>query len=340
MQNRERTIPNPLECLYLVCSTICNLRCRFCAHHKSTIPRQTMPFSTFAAVVDKATAFGFETFNLTPLVGESLTDPDFLHKLHHLERHPGVFDFYFCTNLTLADNAFFASIGGLKKLRWLSISIYGHDAESFYRITGAGPRTYRRLLDNLRHLCRQRVLLPRTELRLRSVDSFELDACDSELCDVVRQLVAEGVRLRVPKVYQNWGGLIESSQLKNLQIALMDSGDPKSEPCVFPFFKPTVLPDGRLNACSAGDGNAALIIGDLKRQSFDEIYSPANNTYMELLEAHLAGRFDPPCRACTGYRAISADWYSYTFHRKPFVSLAEFRTWLSDDKSQDPAWSA
>jgi MoaA/NifB/PqqE/SkfB family radical SAM enzyme len=340
MQSAQRTIPNPLECLYLVCSTICNLSCRFCAYHKSSIPRQSMPFSLFSSAVDQATVFGFETFNLTPLVGESLTDPDFAHKLQHLDQHPEVHDFYFCTNLTLADDAFLAFAAGLKKMRWLSISLYGHDAESFSHLTGGTKSTYRKLLDNLQLLAQHPALLPRTELRLRSAATFDYEACHSELCSIVRQLVAQGVRLRIPTDYQNWGGLIEASDIEDLPIELKTSPGSRQEPCVFPYFKPTVLPDGRLNACSSGDGNAALIIGDLKSQGFEEIYSPSNRAYLRLLEAHQAGRFDPPCRDCSSYRPLSADWYSYAYHRKPFVSLHEFQTWLSRDKARDPAGRA
>ena len=95
-------------------------------------------------------------------------------------------------------------------------------------------------------------------------------------------------------------------------------------PCSFLFYKPTVLPDGRLNACYADDGNATMVIGDLSRQGFEEIYSLRNDAYVELLVSQLEGRWSPSCRACTGYRAVNDEHYSYAFHEKPFVSFAEF----------------
>jgi len=330
--DRTRTIPNPLECLYIACSTACNLRCRFCAYPLSTIRKANMQFSTFAVVVDQATAFGFETFNLTPLVGEALVDPGFLDKLNYLEQHAGVHDFYFCTNLTLAERGFFDSVSRFRKLRCFSVSIYGHDEDSFSRLTGADRAVYQRLLDNLRHLATDPQLAARSEFRIRSGRAFRLEHCQSELCTSLQELERLGSRIRIPQEYQNWGGLIEATRLEGLDLTLKDNA-PRTEPCVFLYFKHTVLPDGMLNACSSGDGNASLTIGNLLEQTFEQIYSTSNTRYAKLLEAQRAGQFSPLCQVCTGYRSISASWYSYTFHRQPFMSEIEFERWLANPKN-------
>jgi hypothetical protein len=290
-----------------------------------------MPFDIFTTVVDKATAFGFETFNLTPLVGEPLADPGFLDKLAYLEHHPGVYDFYFCTNLTLANTDVFLFLEHLDKLRCLSISLYGHDQASFMALTESSPHVYRRLLESLGGLGAYEQLTSKTELRIRTSESFQLETCDSAMCTIVRELSQLGVRVRIPKKYQNWGGLIDTSAaspLADLGIPLKEPDNIKSAPCVFLFFKHTVLPNGDLNACSAGDGNATLTIGNVVAQRFQEIYSTDNARYMQMLDAHRRHEFSGPCQACTGYRSVSTDWYSYKYHHKPFITLDNFYQWL------------
>jgi hypothetical protein len=328
MTDPHPALPNPLECLHVTCSTICNLECRFCASPTSKIPRATMPLSTFTTVVDKGTAFGFRTFNLTPLVGEALADEGLLSKLSYLEQHPRVRDFYFCTNFTLANASFLETLASLTKLRCFSISVYGHDRASFSVLTGAGDAVYRRLLDNLCLLRDQPRLAAQSELRLRTVRGFRLEDHDSELCDGLRRLAQLGSRIRIPRHYQNWGGLIDPLQVTEANLELKLPPPPRRQPCVFLYFKPTVLPDGRLNACSSGDGNAVHIIGDLLKQSFAEIYSTGNPRYRRFLANHRAGIFPTPCRSCTGYRGIDDGWYSYAYHRRPFVSLTDFERWL------------
>ena len=59
-----------------------------------------MPNELFFDIVEKAYKFGFTVFNVTPMIGEVLTDPGFLQKLDFLEAHVGVKSFSFCTNLS------------------------------------------------------------------------------------------------------------------------------------------------------------------------------------------------------------------------------------------------
>jgi hypothetical protein len=67
-----------------------------------------------------------------------------------------------------------------------------------------------------------------------------------------------------------------------------------------------------------------MIIGDLTRQSFDEIYSLDNDAYLRLVEGHCRGRFNPACARCSAYRPLEADHYSYAFHERPFIPLETF----------------
>jgi uncharacterized Fe-S cluster-containing radical SAM superfamily protein len=327
----EPHFPHPLESLFVSTTSSCNLRCVFCAYARSTLPRQVMPFDDFLGYIEQATEFGYRTFNLTPHLGEPLTDPLFLERLRHLEEHPGVDDFYFSTNLTLANEGFFSALAGLHKLRWLSISVYGHDEDSFASITRRGPRLYQRLVQNLQLLLEQEDLLPRSELKVRTVHAFDLAGSASELSAVVRQLEEAGMRVRVPPEFSNWSGLVGAQELQDLSLQPRQRRSSAGGPCVFLFYKPVVLPDGTLNACSAADGNATLRIGNLKQNDFASLLSSANAPYMEILEGHLGGEPPAVCRPCTAYRGITEPWYAYQFHKRETVTLHWFMEWLREN---------
>ncbi len=321
-------IPHPLECLYIASSTICNLNCIFCAYDISEIEKQTMPYKDFTKYIEKAVRFGFDTFNLTPLIGESLIDPTFFEKLIYLENRNDVAEYDFCTNLTRANDGFFNIIKKCEKLRSFSISIYGHDQQSFTEITRSDFRWYQNVINNLHKLTHCLEIHHKTELRIRSVNTFNLLNCHSELCQLIKQLEVLGVRVRIPCEYQNWGGLIPQDQLINNKLIPKKNIQIKKEPCVFLFFKHTIRPDGFINACSAGDGNGRFVIGNISQQAFEDIYSGQNSVYMNLIQSHLNRDFNNVCQSCSAYRPLSADWYSYKFHRKPFITMSEFFNWL------------
>jgi uncharacterized Fe-S cluster-containing radical SAM superfamily protein/tRNA A-37 threonylcarbamoyl transferase component Bud32 len=318
-------IPNLSECLYIMPATACNLRCRFCGCGKMSLAKQIMADNLFARVVTEACRFGFSRFGLTPMVGEALLDPHLLEKLEFLERCPDVAGYSFCTNFVAADAAFIKSLLRLRKLQWLSISICGHDPESFTALTETGPEVFERQLDNLEHLAGVPSLPFSLELRVRTVRSFDPGAQTSRLGSLLRHFAERKAQLRIPHdLYSNRGGLISIQDLAGVDIALKEEVPKSNSPCVFLFYKHTVLPDGRLNACYTGDVNATMVIGDLSRQSLEEIYSLDNETWLRLIEGQLRGCFTGFCRSCTDYRSVTESHYSFRYHEKLNLRLSDF----------------
>ncbi len=324
-ENARLPVPDLREALYIIPSTICNFRCRFCASRKSTIPKQVMSNDLFFAVVEKACAYGFEIFGLSPMVGEALTDPAFLEKLQFLEGHPRVAGYSFCTNLSLAGGAFLDSLKKLKKLRWLAVSVCGHTPSLFTAITGADEKLFRVVVRNLKCLTQWPRIGERFEVRLRTSASYRPEDADPELGTVLKDLAGRGVRVRVPHDrYSNWAGLITQDELSDAGITLKPARSKGNVPCTFLFYKHTVLPDGRLDACSTADAHAEMVIGDLTRQDFSEIYSLSNARWLDFIRRQCEGRFSRSCEACTDYRALTDDHYTYDFHQRARRSLRGF----------------
>jgi sulfatase maturation enzyme AslB (radical SAM superfamily) len=302
---RSLVVPHIEEGLYVMPSTICNLSCRFCGLAKSSMPGQVMAKETFLTVIGKACEYGFRYFNLTPVIGEPLTDPKLTEKMELLEKKAGVQAFCLCTNMTLADARFLDLCRNLARLRWLSISLYGHDVDSFRKITRKGPDTYFRILENLRYVTRwPDFVASRVEIRMRTEAGVGEERYEHELRRLLDLFRAAGGRIRYAgdeDWFDTWGGLVSREDLEGLDIRL-SRPRLKKAPCSYLFRKHTVWPDGRLSACSRTDVNGTMIIGDLLQQIFEQIYSHQNGPWAGLISAQLAQRFPAICQNCTAYR--------------------------------------
>ncbi len=324
-------IPHPLECLNVSVSTACSLECRFCAYRHSRIPRRSMPDSLFQSCIERAVRFGHRTFNLTPIVGEVLLDPSFLNKLVYLDNHPGVKFYFFSSNLTRADDEFFATLRKLGKLRWLSISLYGLNPQDYQKITGASEGVFADVVRNLQKLSCLPSLAGRCEVKVRGPGPRSASTPLPECVEIINRLESQRIQVRNGVRIMNWGGLIKKRDMAELDMDFKQAERHRTRPCVFLFHKPNILPDGTVNACSCGDAHAELNIGNLVEERFADIFSSANERYLRILHGQMAGRFGAPCGGCSGYRPLDQNWYSYHYYDREFIPPREFFEWLSNN---------
>ncbi len=93
-------------------------------------------------------AMGYRNFDLTPCTAmSSWTGAS--SSLQFLEEHPEVEGYHFFTNFSVPKPQQIEQLIGLKKLKVVTISIYGHDLQSFVAITKSTEKVYQRLLGNL-----------------------------------------------------------------------------------------------------------------------------------------------------------------------------------------------
>ena len=330
---KNEFILNPKEHLYIEVSNICNLRCRFCGYSKTSNKKLIMSNGMFFDIINKATAFGYDTFGLTPITGEVFIDKNFITKLKFLENHPKVKNYSFYTNFTLANEEIIDWLIEAKKLKELSISIYGHDYDSFSAITGSNEKTYNNLISNLNYLlkrCKKKKI--KLRFSLRTYTSFNtLEECKSELCHILMTLIKiTKSKILIPKVQNTWGGYITQDDVKGLDIIIGDATKIyKNGACLLIFYKNQVLVDGRINACACRDINATLKIGDLQNQTFDEIYSINNKDYKNLIDSQQKGDFNPICENCDFYRSIYKKYNYFTRYKKKPLTLEIFYQNLS-----------
>jgi len=307
----------------------CNLACKFCGYAKKEQGRVVMPNEDFARYIDQATELGFIDFSLTSSSGEIFFDKGAAWKLDYLDNHPLTGTYQFYTNLILPNQAMIDKIFNLKKLEWMGFSIYGHDLESFSRITAKPEKQYNRLVTNLNRIADNsgsgKDLF---EIHLRTDRSFNwhpddgIDENSSDLVKAMYRAVTEGGVKWCGnwEIYDTWGGLVTPEDVVDLDVELTDgSHQPKVGACILLFDEPMIFADGAVNACACRGIDRSLQIGDLHTSSLKEILSSDNTVFRGIIDRHQKSDYPETCKDCMVYRSV---------YRKPrgwpFTTIAEF----------------
>ncbi|MFX0186746.1 MAG: radical SAM protein [Candidatus Hodarchaeota archaeon] len=335
---KNEFVPNPKEHIYIETTNICNLGCKFCAYSKASTKKTAMSNKKFFEIVNNATEAGYDTFGLTPIVGEVFVDKNFIQKLNFLENHKKVKNYHFFTNFTLGNKEIVDALLKFKKLKELFISLYGHDKESFMKFTGGSESVYNNLIENLEYLSNQlknKSLDFELGFGLRTYRSFNsLDECTSKLCQILKDILNNTRRshLNITKLYYNWGGYITQDDVEGLEITInKPTKYYKCGLCSLILYKNQILADGRINACACRDVDATLEIGDLNTQRFEEIYSIKNKKYIDIIKSQQNGYFNPVCRDCDFYRSIYKYYKVYHKYKRKLFCLNDFYASLNRD---------
>ena len=335
---KNEFIPNPKEHLYVEVTNICNLRCKFCGYSKSLRTKKLiMSNETFYNIIEQATKFGFDTFGLTPIVGEVFVDKNFMDKIKFLEEHPKVKKYSFFTNFTLVNEKIIDELIKTKKIEELYISLYGHDLNTFVTITRSNKKAYEELNSNLKYLLEKSNNLNfKLSFGLRTDRLFnKIEDCESDLCKVLRSLLFRTKsEIQILKSFNTWGGLITQDDIKGIDMIINDpSKFYKNGACSLIFYKNQVMVNGKINACACRDIHATLKIGDLNTQNFEDIYSIRNSDYIELIKNQQNRNFNSICTYCDFYRSIYKNYDVYQKYQKKSISLKVFFQYLSKHQS-------
>lgn len=323
---RREFIPVDLGAFNIETTSICNLKCRFCAYEKKESPKVSMANDTFADVVEQAILLGFDRFHLTPCTGDVFMDRHLFEKLVFLDEHPKVREYAFFSNLTIPTHDQLMRLMNLKKFEGMMISVYGHDEASFVAITKASPKIYRRLLANLETIIEH---LDRWPFRVAIGHRSSFDAVSSDASDLMRLLARfkkAGISVDASHgMYNNWGGYITQEDVAGLNMHITPADDTvKAGACVKLFDSVQVMATGVVNGCSCRDVDATLAIGNVGSKPLAEIISSKNAEYRKIIDEQQAGKFRPVCASCDFYRSIYHQPKSYRRGNVPTQTVERY----------------
>ena len=138
-----------LESFYSIeITNVCNLKCVFCGYQKFNGKFKIDDFEEFKFKLEQVAKLTDRNISLTPLTGDVFTDKNVIPKLQYIDNHHGIKGYQLTTNFILITEDEIINFISLKKLKQLKkISIYGHDEDSFIKISKS--KSYKRLIRNL-----------------------------------------------------------------------------------------------------------------------------------------------------------------------------------------------
>ena len=319
-------VPLKTKTINIETSSLCNLECVFCAYVKKSSPKVSMADSFFHNCVEQAIAMGYTQYELTPCTGDVFMDRHLFNKFQFLEDHPAVEGYRFFTNFTIPKRSDVDRLTQLKKLKNVTVSIYGHDLPSFMAITKSTEKVYNRLCSNLQ------ALLDRLDQKhfnldigIRTVNNAPLRPT-SDLMELVERFRERGIRARKAHVYNNWGGYVTQADVAGLAIDITGTETVyKRGACIRLFTDYQIMATGIVNGCACRDVDATLRIGDLNETPLHKILSPENPSYMQLIEEQQRGEFRPVCKSCDYYKSIYHKRMTDRRYGTEFLSIDEFK---------------
>jgi MoaA/NifB/PqqE/SkfB family radical SAM enzyme len=317
-------IPTLPTMLNVETSSLCNLKCRFCAYTKKQSPKVSMKDAFFIDCINQAVAMGYCRFEMTPCTGDVFMDRHLFNKLDFLENHPDVSGYQFFTNFTVPDAHDIKRLVRLNKLSNLTISVYGHDLKSFIAITKSTEKVYHRLIGNLETLFDQ--LEHRKfglDFGLRSTRELPRQPV-SDILKLLARFERAGIAVRKSRgLYNNWGGYITNDDVSGLSIDITGADAIyKNGACAHLFTTVQIMASGIVNGCACRDVDATLRIGDLNEKPLREIISTRNEAYMSLIDEQQRGEFRPVCQSCDYYKSI---YHMRSIYRKSAIALQSLR---------------
>jgi len=311
--------PHPRENIFIDPTGLCNLACRFCAYPK-LMPGHSMDLELFKRAINQATDIGFRRVFLTPMLGDAFMDKTLDKKLDFLENHKLINEYGLYTNFILADVDL---VNRLKKLRELSISVYGVNLEDFKLVTKKEKNQYEKFINNLESLKEShkkdqikyklhfsiRTRVNDEILKLNSNDrvNYILNNRKGEVIDYLRYF-KDYTKITLATVTDTWLGVVNQADVDVLGYKVSPAG-PMKGPCNLIFGSIQIRYNGTVHACTRSVQDK-LKIGDLNKNDLRYILSFKNPEYKSLVDSHISENYSEACIGCAHYRSVYQNFKS------------------------------
>lgn len=250
--------------LWIELTNHCNLKCKLCPNREIHISKKGfMKWYLFKKIIDDAEGKVRE-LNLFHR-GESLLHPKLFDMIEYAGSKGFVTKIH--TNATLLKTSIIEKILD-SKLSYISFSFDGYVKSTYEknRVSSSYEETLNGILKFLSTKKEKGKSQPYTVLQIMEYDNQfskrELKIQRKNFVKKFKSLPIDRIVIRTP---HNWGGLLElgneSEYIKNKSIA-----------CTFPWYSLVILYNGVVVPCPQ-DFNAMLIVGDIRKQSLEDIFN-------------------------------------------------------------------
>lgn len=257
----------------------CNARCVMCAHSRKEM-FGTMPMELFEKIIDDCVKNNITNIGLS-VYGEPLMDKHFFDRVRYLRKYNMNYGFF--TNGYLLNSSkvqMLFDLGGLAKINF---SVCGY-SKNVYENTMVGLKrdiTYKNILNFLQAKQNQR---NKPIVVISTVKTFSTMK-DKDMEKFIRFWQR-----------QKWVDFIITANLwdrmgkENIddsvgKIGKMIRRDTWLPPCKELWGCVYVYFDGKVTPCCADNDNRELIIGDMNKQTLEDVYS--SDIFMNLRHLHL-----------------------------------------------------
>lgn len=262
--------------------TACNYSCTICPRDIFKRKHEVMPTSLFAELISKITAEAPQ-YNMVTFAGfgEPLLDPDFVDKVR-ICRDAGLETLVLTNGSKLSEKTFMELDAlGMQSVR---VSFYGMTPDSYRKVHNPPESlSFEQVVKTIENICQ----MERSTKLLLTLNVVE-GVNDDDVAEWIEYWKDRADLVEVWKPH-NW---VYGREFRGVEVS-------KRNTCGRPFNGPLqVQVDGTVNMCCF-DFNGDLLLGDLKAQSLNEIFT--SEEYEKIKQCHESGDYgdhDLICKNC------------------------------------------
>lgn len=264
-------------------TSVCNLKCPFCATAHEEYPRGFMSFELYKKIIDEGKESGLYSIKLN-FRGEPLLHPEIAHLVSYAKRR-GIVDVFFNTNATLLTDKVSKALieSGLDRL---IISFEGY-TKAIYERNRIGAR-FEDVVSNVRNLfyLKRKMNSKHPVLRLQTVDLKEFDGY-------------------LPAYEEFWSSYADEITCIDLRDETADYTKLKAEDwrCLYPWRRLCITWDGEILTCPFVNRSPSQYkwrgFGNIKDVTIQEIWN--GEAMAKFREAHkrCLPHTIEPCKYCS-----------------------------------------
>lgn len=274
----------------------CQLRCTFCLNStEHGIKPDLFSLEDFRKVIDLCIENEFNEVDLTPNLGDFLSDPNHIEKLSYLENHPGVKWYGFVTNfLDVKDEILEFSSKMTKGI--IEPSIYGFDSLQYKQVTGKD--FFDKFVENIKrlshHIIEENMVSPPLRYYLRC------EVKEDSWLYKHMMFMAETYKARMEwteLINKNWAGQIEK------QTPGFEGESEKKGICQHAITDIGIFPNGDVSLCNCWDSFGKLILGNIYKEDLMDILEEKTR-FGEIIKGQIFNKYQSICADCDDFSQI------------------------------------